>query len=64
MPAAVNKTNAKKYEKSKAITAYREYAGRSHYTVGQDGWEEVADYALRWATENARTAQGAAASTD
>jgi hypothetical protein len=27
--------------------------GRSHYTVGQDGWEEVADYALDWAKENA-----------
>jgi pimeloyl-ACP methyl ester carboxylesterase len=64
MPAAVNKTNAKKYEKSKAVTAYREFAGRSHYTVGQDGWEEVADFALRWATENARTADGAAASTE
>jgi pimeloyl-ACP methyl ester carboxylesterase len=64
MPAAVNRTNAKKYEKSKAVTAYKEFAGRSHYTVGQDGWEEVADYALRWATENARTAPGVAASTE
>lgn len=64
MPAAVNKANVKKYEKSKAITAYQEFPGRSHFTVGQDGWEEVADYALRWATENARTAEGAAASVD
>jgi hypothetical protein len=24
--------------------------GRSHYTLGQDGWEEVADHALDWAT--------------
>jgi hypothetical protein len=25
---------------------YREFPGRSHFTIGQDGWEEVADYAL------------------
>jgi hypothetical protein len=22
---------------------------RSHYTLGQEGWEEVADFALDWA---------------
>ena len=26
----------------------------SHYTVGQEGWEEVADYALDWAVEHAK----------
>jgi pimeloyl-ACP methyl ester carboxylesterase len=54
MPPAVNKSNFHKYEKSKAVTAYEEFPGRSHFTVGQDGWEAVADYALRWAIENAR----------
>jgi pimeloyl-ACP methyl ester carboxylesterase len=54
MPAAVNKSNARKYAKSKALTEYREFPGRSHYTVGQPGWEDVADYALGWAVENAR----------
>jgi len=24
-------------------------------TIGQEGWEEVADYALEWATEHAAT---------
>lgn len=54
MPAAVNRSNFNKYEKSKAVTAYEEFPGRSHYTVGQKGWEEVADYALSWAIENAK----------
>ena len=54
MPAAVNRSNVEKYAKSDAVTAYEEFPGRSHYTVGQPGWEAVADYALRWATENAR----------
>src|SRR5215210_3373879 len=39
MPAAVNKSNADHYAKSKAHTDYREFPGRSHFTVGQAGWE-------------------------
>jgi pimeloyl-ACP methyl ester carboxylesterase len=53
MPASVNKSNAKRYEKSSALTEYKEFPGRSHFTVGQDGWEEVADHALTWAIEHA-----------
>jgi pimeloyl-ACP methyl ester carboxylesterase len=53
MPPAVNQANAKRYEKSKAHTDYRELPGRSHFTVGQPGWEAVADDALTWATEHA-----------
>jgi len=48
-PDAINRATAKHQGKSKAITAYKEFPGRSHYTLGQDGWEEVADYALDWA---------------
>ena len=33
---------------------YKEFPGRSHFTVGQEGWEEVAHYALDWASENAQ----------
>lgn len=32
------------------------FPGRSHFTIGEAGWEEVADYALDWAIENARAA--------
>jgi hypothetical protein len=44
---------AKHHRKSAALTVYKEFAGRSHFTVGQDGWEEVANYALNWAAEHA-----------
>jgi hypothetical protein len=41
------------------VEALREdpsFEGRSHYSViGGEGWEEVADYALEWATEHATT---------
>lgn len=48
-PLRVNRTIAKLQHKSKAITAYKEFAGRSHFILGQVGWEEVADFALDWA---------------
>ena len=51
VPAKVNKSNYKLQKRSKAITAYRQFPGRSHFTVGQPGWEEVADYALDWALD-------------
>jgi pimeloyl-ACP methyl ester carboxylesterase len=53
-PPVVNRENAKLQRRSKAITAYREFPARSHYTVGQEGWEEVADFALSWALEPTR----------
>lgn len=51
MPASVNRSNANHYNKSKARTDYHEFSGRSHYIIGEKGWEEVADYALNWAEE-------------
>jgi pimeloyl-ACP methyl ester carboxylesterase len=52
VPPKVNKANWHLYRKSPAVTDYREFPGRSHFTVGQKGWEEVADYALDWAEEH------------
>jgi pimeloyl-ACP methyl ester carboxylesterase len=51
MPASVNRANFEHY-KSAARTDYKEFEGRSHFTVGQPGWEEVADYALDWCNEH------------
>jgi alpha-beta hydrolase superfamily lysophospholipase len=53
VPAVIDRTAARRYERSDALTEYKEFPGRSHYTVGQEGWEEVADYALDWALEHA-----------
>jgi alpha-beta hydrolase superfamily lysophospholipase len=53
VPASVTRANYNLYRKSKAVTDFKEYPDRSHYTVGQPGWEDVADYALQWAEENA-----------
>jgi pimeloyl-ACP methyl ester carboxylesterase len=48
-PPSVVAANYNLYKKSKAITDYKDYPERTHYTLGQDGWEDVADYALDWA---------------
>ncbi len=52
-PASTNAENFKKYRKSDAITEYKEFPLRSHFTLGQPGWEEVADFALDWALQAA-----------
>ncbi len=54
VPASVNKVNLRKYiNNSTAITEYREFPNRTHHTVGQAGWEEVADFAIPWASQHA-----------
>lgn len=52
-PASLNRSNFEHYKKSAAVTEFKEFPGRSHYTLGEDGWEDVADYALDWAVEAA-----------
>lgn len=55
VPASIDKATSERFErKSSALTDYKEFPDRSHFTVGQKGWEEVADYALTWAVEHAR----------
>jgi pimeloyl-ACP methyl ester carboxylesterase len=49
MPAALNRKNFRKYQNSPAVTEYKEFAGRSHFIIGEKGWEEVAGYAVEWA---------------
>lgn len=51
VPPAIGKAIVKKYRsRGPAVVEYREYAGRTHRLVSQDGWEEIADDALAWAT--------------
>jgi pimeloyl-ACP methyl ester carboxylesterase len=53
VPKAVVRENAKRYDRSGAITAYHEFPGRPHFTTGAPGWRDVADYVLNWAELNA-----------
>jgi alpha-beta hydrolase superfamily lysophospholipase len=40
------------HSRSPAKTAFMAFPGRSHFICGEPGWEEVADYAIRWVSEN------------
>lgn len=55
IPPAIGRAVLKKYRStgSPSIVDYKEFPGRTHRIVSQDGWEEVADYALEWAMEHA-----------
>lgn len=53
VPAAVTRANFDLFDKSQAVSSFKEYPERTHWTIGQDGWEEVADFALEWANRHA-----------
>ena len=53
-PPSVNKANLKKQRHAPSATDFKEYPGRCHFP-GQDGWEHVADDALSWTVEHARS---------
>ena len=59
MPPSLQRSNAKHY-KSDTLTEVKEFEGRAHLMPAQDGWEEVADYALDWAVKNAMAHAGSA----
>ncbi|HAN22995.1 MAG: alpha/beta hydrolase [Microbacterium sp.] len=56
VPPAIGRAIVKKYRSSgsPAVVDYREYEGRTHRIVSQEGWEEVADDSLAWAVTHAR----------
>jgi pimeloyl-ACP methyl ester carboxylesterase len=56
-PPSLNRTILKLQSRAPAATELKEYAGRTHFMAGMDGWEEIADYALNWALEHRRAAE-------
>jgi pimeloyl-ACP methyl ester carboxylesterase len=48
-PASVTEANFKLYRESSAVTDFKKFPDRSYFTIGEAGWEQVADYALDWA---------------
>ena len=48
IPPGLNKTNYEKYKAGSSVTDFKEFPGRNHFILGQKGWEEVADYCIKW----------------
>jgi len=61
VPPAIGRALVARYRRSgsPALVEYLEFPGRTHRIVSQDGWEEVADYALQWARAHAQRPAGA-----
>lgn len=51
-PTSMVRENYTRYGRSGAVTGFREYPGRSHFTAGSPGWERVADDVLSWAVQH------------
>jgi pimeloyl-ACP methyl ester carboxylesterase len=62
VPSSVVKANFELYRESKAETDYKEFRDRTHFILGQDGWDRVADYVLGWALSRANGSKLTAAS--
>lgn len=48
-PPALVRATARRYQRAGAAADYLELPGHCHFTLGQDGWPEVADRVLAWA---------------
>jgi pimeloyl-ACP methyl ester carboxylesterase len=53
VPVSMVRENFKRYARSTAVTEFKEFPKRSHLIAIQDGWQEVAEYALTWAETKA-----------
>lgn len=51
IPASLNRTNWREYQRSPAHTDFHEFPGRDHFLIASPGWQEVADHALAWALD-------------
>ena len=60
-PPAIQRALLQRYAAGPSLVERIEFPGRSHRIVSQDGWEEVADYALDWAVSHARHTRSAVA---
>jgi pimeloyl-ACP methyl ester carboxylesterase len=48
IPASLNFSNYRKYRSSGSVTDFKKFPGRTHYVLGQAGWEEIAEYIQNW----------------
>jgi len=48
VPSKLNEKNYELYKHSTATTDYAIFADRSHLIVAQEGWQDVAEYAITW----------------
>ncbi len=53
IPTSLNQANYERYKDSSSVTDFKEFDGRTHFLIGQQGWEEIADYVTAWLKKQA-----------
>lgn len=51
IPPILNRKNHAAYQPTAGLADFKEFAGRTHFILGQEGWEEVSDYAMKWVAD-------------
>jgi pimeloyl-ACP methyl ester carboxylesterase len=51
IPPRIVQANRRLYRHSSAVTDYKEFQDRTHFIIGQSGWQEVANFSLDWARD-------------
>jgi len=58
IPASLSRSIYNRCKRSPSITDFKEFAGRTHFIIAQEDWQEEADYVAEWlkvkGVENAR----------
>ncbi|WP_188062733.1 alpha/beta hydrolase [Sphingobium sp. KCTC 72723] len=55
--AAMTRAIFTRQKRAPALTEYQEFPGRSHWTLLDSGWEDVADLAIDWAERHQRESE-------
>ncbi len=56
VPASVNRRNHRRYAMPGIVTDFKEFPGRTHWIIAQDGWEEVASHIESWLSSRSTSA--------
>jgi pimeloyl-ACP methyl ester carboxylesterase len=54
IPSSLNHTNYERYARESGVTEFEEMEGRTHFTIGDEGWEKVADCAVAFIEKHAK----------
>jgi pimeloyl-ACP methyl ester carboxylesterase len=52
IPAALNRANYRRARRNPALTSLKDFPGRTHWIIAQDGWQEVASFIADWLDES------------
>jgi pimeloyl-ACP methyl ester carboxylesterase len=52
IPASLNLANFKKYSDKASVTTFKEFPDRTHFIIGQENWQEVAQFTADWLAQN------------